>query len=281
MRSFVTFLSLLTLLFFMVPVLCLGMGGVQGDSSGNVPDGLCLPQTVSCNGERVNTPDLLVGILAELNIQGYRSEALKAAAVAVTTQMAVVYRETGAVDGFAYKTPEEAKEQWGDYWFSQYWPQLQQGVTEVWGQVLTEDGAVFAEGLVFPLSWGKTEAGAECPFDFTANNYETVVEISLEELGRVFPQYSSSLTVKKAQSGRVETVTSGNTVLTGEQTAERFGLTSPAFSITVGEDSARFVCLGQGKGVGMSLYAANEMAKRGSSYKEILAYFYPQATLAR
>lgn len=280
MRSFITFLSLFTLLFFLAPVLCLGIGPVNTSPPEEPEAGFLLPETISCNGDQVRTADLLVGMLAELELQGYQTEALKAAAVTVTTELAVTYAKTGTADQLVFKTPRQAKEDWGDYWFSQYWPQMQQAVRDTWGKVLTVDDAVFTDGQVFPLSWGQTSAGIECPYDFTSNNYETVINVSLDEFAEVFPQYSTSLTVKKAQSGRVETVTSGNTVLTGTQTAERFGLPSPAFTVTVEQTAVRFTCLGQGDGEGMSLYAANEMAKRGSDYKEILSRFYPQATLS-
>ena len=34
------------------------------------------------------------------------------------------------------------------------------------------------------------------------------------------------------------------------------------------------VCLGQGNGLGMSQYGANEMAKEGEDYQKILKYYY-------
>ena len=42
----------------------------------------------------------------------------------------------------------------------------------------------------------------------------------------------------------------------------------------VTETGVNFTVRGYGHGVGMSQYGANEMAKKGSTYEEILKHFY-------
>lgn len=42
----------------------------------------------------------------------------------------------------------------------------------------------------------------------------------------------------------------------------------------VTDDGVDFTVRGYGHGVGMSQYGANEMAKKGSTYEEILKHFY-------
>lgn len=273
MRPFLTFLSLFSLLFFSAPVLCLPTA--QTAIQSNAP--IQLPQTMEQDGKEVLTADLLAGRLAFWDLRGHHPQALRAATVVATSQLIALYRDTGTANGFETSSPEEAKEAWGDYWFSLYWQEMQEAVSDLWGTVLTENGTLLFP-KVFPLSWGQTAEGIPCPYDFTANNFEREISLSLEEFLSVFPQANTSLTVKKAQSNRVETVTSGDTMLSGTETAERFGLPSPCFTVTMGE-RVIFTCKGVGDGEGMSLYAANEMAKRGSDYKEILTYFYPQGQL--
>lgn len=275
MRSFLTFLSLFTLLFFLTPILCLGV------SPATVPEfpNLTLPEQVSYNGVLVPSADLILGIVGAMDVRGYQPQAIKAAAVVATTNLISAYRETGTGDGLSVLTAKQAKEAWGDYWFSQYWVQIQQAVTETWGEFLTKDGNVYDDAKVFPVSWGQTEIGVECPFDETSNAYESTITVPLEEFTAVFPNYGSSFYVKNAPSGRVETVTSGKTVLTGNEMMKRFALPSPAFTVKITATAVTFRCRGQGDGVGMSLYGANEMAKRGADYREILTAFYPDAEL--
>lgn len=271
MRSFLTFLSLFTLFFFLAPVLCLSAPLPEEEVP--LPK---LPSQITRKGEICSGEDLILGTLAAMDVRGYQEEALKAAAVIATTKLVKTVIETGNADTLTVLSSEEAKASWGDYWFSQYWPQLQKAVSDTWGEFLTQDGQIYPAPSVFPVSWGKTEEGAECPRDETSNDFQTTVTVPLEEFLQVFPQYSASLSIKNAPSGRVETVTSGEKILTGYEMMELFHLPSPAFTVTVKTSSVTFRCKGKGNGRGMSLYGANELAKQGADYREILAVFYPR-----
>ncbi len=275
MRSFLTFLSLFTLFFFFAPILCLSVSPVGNANSTQ----LQLPETIKKGETEVATADVILGMVAAMDLRGYHQETIKAAAVIAATNLTKHYRETGKGDGLEILTADQAKEAWGDYWFSQYWVQMQQAVTDTWGEILSKDGKLYAEAKTFPVSWGNTEIGVECPLDETSNNFHTTVTVPLEEFIAVFPTYGASLQIKNTQSGRVDTVTSGNTVLTGIEIMKRFSLPSPAFSLTVTASAVTFRCKGVGDGVGMSLYGANELAKQGIGYREIIATFYPDTEI--
>ena len=279
MRNFLTFLSFFTLLFFFAPLLCLnGRENPPDLPAATDPKPISFPETVSCNGEAIPTGEFLVQMLGAWKIQAYRADALKAAAVAAASQLAVALKE-GRAEDLPRITPDGAKRAWGDYWFSVYWPKLQAAVRDTYGTVLTRDGAPFP-AEVFPLSWGKTEEGVDCPYDFTCGEYVTTVTVDLEKFLPYFPDCKNNLSVKNAPSGRVETVTSGGSSFTGAQLMSMFSLPSPAFTLSVGEHVV-FTCRGQGDGQGMSLYAANEAAKRGDDWEIILHTFYPQAEISR
>lgn len=62
--------------------------------------------------------------------------------------------------------------------------------------------------------------------------------------------------------------------ISGEEFRELFALNSTCFSIKEIDDKVRIVTKGYGQGYGMSQYGANEMAKEGSSYTQILEYYY-------
>ena len=51
-------------------------------------------------------------------------------------------------------------------------------------------------------------------------------------------------------------------------------LNSDCFYIKEVEGSIRILTKGMGHGLGLSQYGANEMAKKGKDYKEILNYYY-------
>ena len=62
--------------------------------------------------------------------------------------------------------------------------------------------------------------------------------------------------------------------VSGEEFARAFSLASACFSIKEVDDQIRIVTKGYGQGMGMSQFGANEMAKEGSDYEEILKYYY-------
>ena len=76
------------------------------------------------------------------------------------------------------------------------------------------------------------------------------------------------------EGGTVSSVLVGGVTLTGGQVRTLFGLRSACF--TVGWDGTNFTfsVTGYGHGVGMSQYGANAMAKAGSSFEEILTWYY-------
>ncbi len=51
---------------------------------------------------------------------------------------------------------------------------------------------------------------------------------------------------------------------------------SSAFSFQEVDGEIRVMTKGLGHGLGLSLYGANELAKEGFSYKDILKYFYSE-----
>lgn len=77
--------------------------------------------------------------------------------------------------------------------------------------------------------------------------------------------------------GGVISISLGGVALTGKQVRTLFSLRSAAF--TVAWDGAQFVfdVTGYGHGVGMSQYGANAMARDGSSFEDILTWYYTGA----
>ncbi len=81
-------------------------------------------------------------------------------------------------------------------------------------------------------------------------------------------------------SGRVQLIRIGETVIPGGALRKVLGLKSTAFDIELEGDNVAFTCLGFGHGVGMSQTGANEMAKNGIGFEEILKHFYTGTELA-
>lgn len=80
--------------------------------------------------------------------------------------------------------------------------------------------------------------------------------------------------VTHTAAGKVDSVTIAGEVISGQQLKSIFSLRSGSFSISYNENNITFTCLGYGHGVGMSQLGACTMAKKGSTYTEILKHYY-------
>lgn len=85
--------------------------------------------------------------------------------------------------------------------------------------------------------------------------------------------------VTHTESQTVKTCVIGSAKLTGTSVRRCLGLRSAAFDAEYKDNAFTFTVKGHGHGVGMSQNGANEMAKSGSTYKEILCHYYKGVTV--
>lgn len=81
------------------------------------------------------------------------------------------------------------------------------------------------------------------------------------------------------EGGRVLELKVCGKTLSGIEIRSIFNLRSSNFSINLDDETIIFSVKGYGHGVGMSQWGAETMARAGSTYKEILSHYYPDATL--
>lgn len=146
------------------------------------------------------------------------------------------------------------------------------GMTESSGNVWNED-------LPY-LSAVESPEGAD-----SVRNYVSVTEIESEDFKLRFlkdnpeAQFSENrdewvTDIVYSDSGRINSLKIGGVKIRGTELRSIYGLRSTAAEIKVGESSVTFVVTGYGHGVGLSQYGANTMAKEGSSWQEILQWYY-------
>ena len=88
----------------------------------------------------------------------------------------------------------------------------------------------------------------------------------------------NTLTSEKNDSGRQSYLAYNGMMVNAKLLRSLFGFRSTAFEYTRIDGGYVFTVHGYGHGVGMSQYGANEMAKNGSSYDEILTHYYTGVT---
>lgn len=164
---------------------------------------------------------------------------------------------------------------------------VQQAVLETAGEVLTHDGSLIT-ATYFSCSGGQTEDASavwgnsvpylksvESPGEEFARVYETTVSLPLEEfLASLHVDSPEISRITYTAGGGVDTITIGGTCFSGTFLRELFSLRSTLFSLEITGDTAEFSVRGNGHRVGMSQYGAQAMAQQGSSYQEILTWYY-------
>lgn len=252
-----------------------------------------IPVTVEIGGEpmEMTLNEYLVGVLMGEMPASFELEAMKAQAVAARTYTLRRLERGGTLSDDpavcqAYTSPDTAQEKWGENW-EVYLNKLRQAVEETDGQVLTYEGALIS-ATYFSCSGGKTESaqavwGGEVPYlvsvaspgEEGASGYESSVTVEMEQflstLGISDPSVSA---VTYTEGGGVDTITIGGTTFTGSEMRSLFGLRSTLFDMEIQSDCVTFSVQGYGHRVGLSQYGAQAMAEAGSSYDEILKWYY-------
>ncbi len=108
------------------------------------------------------------------------------------------------------------------------------------------------------------------------------VEVELKEEVQV-PSFVNELNIQylRDDAGYVQFMNYQGKWVTGENFRYEFELSSSDFQIQLQKDELIFTTKGCGHGIGMSQFAANEMAKEGKSYQELLSYFFENTSLTR
>ncbi len=119
---------------------------------------------------------------------------------------------------------------------------------------------------------------ADSSLDKNVKKFETKCMFSWNELFDIFSVEKKSISnIIRADSGYVKSVSIGGKVFSGAEIRKKLNLRSTAFIITEQENAVEFKVSGYGHGVGMSQWGANEYAKQGKRYDEILRHYYKGA----
>jgi stage II sporulation protein D len=127
--------------------------------------------------------------------------------------------------------------------------------------------------------------------DDAAPDYFWSYDISLADLGAALREagyqpgdLSEIRVTDRSDSGRVERIRCGAVLLSGRDLREILGgraLRSALFDARVESGHVHFLGSGSGHGVGLCQWGASELARRGSSYRAILAHYYAGSDLRR
>ena len=257
--------------------------------------------------------DYLWGVVAAEMPASFEPEALKAQACAARTYTAILQNKAekkhpnadicgDSTCCQAYIPREDAQARWG-LKSKAYTQKIQEAVNATDGLGVLHGGAPI-QALFFSSAAGRTVDAVEV----WGNPVAYLKSVSSPE-GPEVPNYNSRVVLSPAevqerakaaypavdlssdpsawfgqpvpgQSGAVSSLLLGGVTLTGGQVRSLFGLRSASFTLQWDGKNFIFQVTGHGHGVGMSQYGANAMAKNGSSFRDILAWYYTDIEVA-
>ena len=252
--------------------------------------------------KEINSLDLeeyVLGVVAAEMPASFNEEALKAQAIAARTYAVYKLEHTNKeydliadVSNQAYINKDEMREKWQDE-FAYYYKKIQNAVESTKSVIMFyKDEPIIA--YYFAMSNGSTEdsslvfgekndylTSVDSLWDKDVRNYEVINTISKTEFCQKLNILCDNIiidNINKSGTGRVNTIMINNKIFKGTEVRSLLGLRSTDFEINV-KDNIEITTKGYGHGVGMSQYGANEMAKLGYKYDEILKYYYQNVEL--
>ena len=229
----------------------------------------------------------------------FNIEALKAQAIVARTYALKRISEnkilTDTLSTQVYKDNSELKNMWGND-FNKYYNKVKESVDSTKGIVMTYNNK-YIDAVYHSTSNGKTEdaiyvwgnnipylKSVDSSFDKNVSSYERKKEMSLEEISNILDTNITKDTIfilERNTSNRVVNVKFNDIELTGTTFRSLLGLRSTDFTIELSDSSIIITTHGYGHGVGMSQYGANEMAKSGYNYENILTHYYKGITITK
>lgn len=257
--------------------------------------------------EEVNLDEYLYHVVSAEMPADFELEALKAQAVVARTY--TIYKilnkkheNADICDDStccqAWVSKEDRLARWEEEKKESNWQKIEQCVNETKGKIITYKNEPI-NAFFHANSGGTTElpvnvwGGSDLPYlqvvetagEEGYTQYASEIELSNEELiGKLKEKYEDIQIdfanledikiLEHTDSNRVKTIKFGNHNLSGVETRSLFGLRSTNFEIIKEAEKIKFTVKGYGHGVGMSQTGADNMAKQGNNYEQIIQHFY-------
>ena len=223
----------------------------------------------------------------------YEEEMKKVQAVLTRSSLYLRIEETG-MDGEDWeKLWREVKAAQHQKGYQQAYRSMEAAAKDTEGEMLFYQSKV-CEGVFHRISSGATRDGLEVfgkmekgyllsvdsNWDMYGEGYLSGHYFSEEalrkQLEKAYPGLVFTEEYKRDKVGHILYLTVGNETISGEEFCKLLELPSSNFTMQAADGKIRFLCKGQGHGLGLSQYGGNVLAKEGKSYREILRYYFPE-----
>lgn len=245
--------------------------------------------------------EYIIGVVAGEMPASFEIEALKAQAVAARSYaLAKISTSTTSYDlvtditNQVYITVEEMQKKWGTD-FDFYYNRIKDAVESTKNIVIKYNGKIIS-AYYFAMSNGSTEdvslvfgeerdylKSVDSAWDETVKNFIVTTEFTFSDFCTKLDIDCANISIdsiNRSPTNRVTSIVINNKEFKGTTFRSLLNLRSTDFTIEIA-DNIKITTKGYGHGVGMSQYGANEMAKNGANYEEILTHYYQDVDISK
>lgn len=241
----------------------------------------------------------LIGVIAAEMPASFEEEALKAQAVAARSYaVSLLNRGLELTDDEltqCFIDNDKMKEKWKEN-YEYYFNKIKNAVLSTEDLVMKSNNEVIT-AFYFAISNGYTQEAqvvfnesldyiksVNSSLDKNVKNYEMISEISIDKFLDKLKLSDRNIEVDYIlyeNTGHVKELSINKKVFSGIEFRQNLGLRSTDFELIIGNEYVSIKTQGYGHGVGMSQYGANELAKQGYKYDEILNYYYENIKIVK
>lgn len=234
---------------------------------------------------------VLDGLIAEMGYPSFDIEAYKAQAVAIRTFAMSVKKHKndnfdlcGTTCCFAMADDNKKSK-----FSSEQMDRFRKAVKDTKGEIIVYQGEIVDTPVFFAYGHKSTNTPEDVWKSSDNNKYpylQSVPTIENVEPQKIIYNINDFLKLINAKSlediefkkinanGYVKEIVIAGETFNGNELRKKLNLKSGNFIIENNHDTIEITCYGYGHGVGMSQYGANELAKKGYEYKDILKHYY-------
>lgn len=241
----------------------------------------------------VTLKEYLMGCLASTYYNGLERETLKALAILYRTYAFKEMSEKRYIMAFNEFVNYRPLSYYKLSWFSNYdeTEKLLKDVVEETDCLFLTYNQYYILPFIHYSNYGKTLEEAKYPYlstvssswDMASPNYVNIKDFSYINLSKILKsnisEESEIIAIDVDNNGLVNKLKIDGSIYIGKDIVKLLGLKSRAINIIVNKDYIRFICRGYGEFLGLSIFGANEIARNGCDYANILKYYFPKVTL--
>lgn len=241
----------------------------------------------------VSLKEYLMGCLAGIYYNGLERETLKALCVLYRTYAFKEMSEKRSIMAFNDFVKYRPLSYYKLSWFSNYDEneKLLKDVVDDTDCLFLTYNQYYILPFVHYSNYGKTLDDEKYPYltsvsstwDMASPNYVNIRDYNFLNISKILRsnigEESNIEAIDVDSNGLINKLRIDDSIYIGKDIVKLLNLKSRAINIIVNKDYIRFISRGYGDFLGLSIFGANEIAKNGCDYANILKYYFPKVTL--